>query len=109
MSLTDPIARLRLVGMLEGTTLLLLVLVGVPLKHLAGRPELVSVMGPVHGLAFITYVVVAIEAVSGGGWRPREIARLLLACVVPFGPFLNDGWLRRLARAGRFPAATAGD
>jgi integral membrane protein len=43
--------RLRLASWAEGATLLLLLLVAVPLKRLAGWPEAVSLMGPLHGAA----------------------------------------------------------
>lgn len=86
--------RLRLVGLADGTTLLLLLLVAVPLKHAAGLPQAVSVMGPVHGLAFILYAVTLVEAISAGGWTRRDAARAALACLVPFGTFINDRWLR---------------
>lgn len=99
-----PEARLRLAGLVEGTTLLLLLGVAVPLKRLAGWPEGASVMGPVHGLAFLLYAYALAEAASAGAWPWRHIARAALACLLPFGTFLNDRWLRRraaLASGGR--------
>jgi integral membrane protein len=98
---TDPLSRLRLAGLAEGTTLLLLVGVAVPLKRLAGWPEGVGILGPVHGLAFLVYVYALAEAASAGAWPRREIARAALACLVPFGTFLNDRWLRRRQHAAR--------
>lgn len=89
--------RLKVVSLLEGTTLLLLVLVAVPLKHLAGWKTASSIMGPVHGLAFLAYVWTIIETVSGGGWSRREAARLAVVAFVPFGGFTNGAVLRRKA------------
>lgn len=80
-----PDARLRLAGLVEGTTLLL--------------PEGVGVMGSVHGLAFLLYLYALAEAASTGAWSRRDIARAALACVLPFGTFLNDRRLRRRASA----------
>ncbi len=48
--------RLKIVSLVEGTTLLLLVFIAVPLKHLAGWKAMSSVMGPIHELAFLAYV-----------------------------------------------------
>ena len=96
---SDPLMRLRLMGLVEGTTLLLLLGLAVPLKHLGGEPRLVTLLGPVHGLAFLLYAWCAVEAVSGGGWSRRDAARVLLAAIVPFGPFANDAWLRRRQRS----------
>lgn len=96
-TLADPLSRLRLAGLFEGSTLLFLVLIAVPMKHLAGYPAIVSAAGPVHGLAFVFYVVCLVDNFSGGGWSPREMLRTGLACLVPFGTFINDRYL--VARA----------
>lgn len=89
------ISRLRVVGLAEGCTLLLLVGVAVPLKHLGGLPSATSVLGPVHGLAFLLYVATLVETAIAEGWPRRDWMRAALACLVPFGTFLNDAWLRR--------------
>lgn len=95
MTFADPLWRLRSAGLLEGTTLLLLVVVAVPLKHVAGLPQAVSLLGPIHGFVFLIYIALVIETVAGGGWTMREGARLGLASLVPFGTFLNHRWLER--------------
>src|SRR5262245_52522370 len=86
---------MRAVSLLEGSTLLLLVLVAVPLKHLAGFPIATAIMGPVHGMAFLLYVWMLIQTVSGGGWSRAETARMVAAAFIPFGAFVNE---RALAR-----------
>ncbi len=87
--------RLEIASFAEATTLVLLVCVAVPLKHLAGYPLGVRVMGPVHGLAFLSYVWIAVQTVSGGGWSAIEAARLFVGAFVPFGGFLNLPFLAR--------------
>lgn len=97
--LSDPLTRLRLAGALEGTTLVLL-LVAVPLKYLADEPGVVSVLGPVHGIAFVLYVMAVLDNFAGGGWHKGEMARVGFVALLPFGTFFNDHWLaRRQARA----------
>ena len=93
--LKDPIGQLRLAGFVEGTTLILLLFVAVPLKRLGEYPTAVTIMGPIHGFTFIAYLIMATNAVSGGGWRAGEIARVLIAAVLPFGTFINDRYLAR--------------
>ena len=92
---SNPIKLLRWAGFIEGTTLLLLLCVAVPLKHVGGIPQATSVLGPIHGLTFVCYFVSAVNAVSGGSWRKPEIIRIVIAAVLPFGTFVNDRWLAR--------------
>lgn len=89
--------RLALASLAEAATLVALLLVAVPLKHHAGRPGAVAILGPVHGLAFLAYCWVAAETVAGGGWTRREAGRLFLAALVPFGGLTNGPLLRRKA------------
>ena len=92
---TGPLRRLRWIGRIEGLTLLALVFVAVPLKYLGDFAMATAVMGPVHGLSFVGYLVALIETASAGDLRRQETVRALIACIVPFGPFLNDGLLKR--------------
>lgn len=100
--------RLALASALEGTTLLLLLLVAVPLKHFAGLPMAVRMMGPAHGLAFAFYVWSVIEAGAALGWGRAEVARLLAAALVPFGAFGIFGTFEIFGRL-RPPGGRAAD
>ena len=96
----DPASRLRAAGLMEGTTLLLLLLVAVPLRHFAAWPPGVSVMGPVHGIAFLLYLYCLAVVAAHEAWPWRDLARVALVCLLPFGAFLNDRWLRRRIASG---------
>ena len=91
----SQLRKLHLASLGEGTTLILLVGIAVPLKHLAGQPLGVRIMGPVHGLMFLAYLWTVVQTVSGGGWSGRDIARLVIGALVPFGGFLNISLIRR--------------
>lgn len=73
----------------------LLVLVAVPMKHFAGLPIATRVMGPIHGMAFLLYVWMLIQTVSGGSWSRSETMRMVLAAFIPFGAFVNERTLAR--------------
>ncbi len=95
MKLTTVLGRLRLVGFLEGLSFLLLLGVAMPLKYLAGQPQAVSVVGMAHGVLFIAYLAAILQAHVEYSWSWKKSALLVLASVVPFGPFVAD---RRLLR-----------
>lgn len=98
--LNDLLGRLRLVGMLEGASYLLLLGVAMPLKYLAGMPATVRVVGMIHGVLFLTFVAAVLYVGVRLRWSAGRIFMALLASVVPFGPFALDARLRREARAG---------
>lgn len=90
-----PLQNLRRIGWVEGMTLVALVLVAVPLKHLADWPHAVTWLGPIHGVVFLLYLMTLIEAWSAGLLKRSGALRALVACFVPFGTFVNDRMLRR--------------
>lgn len=94
-----PLHTLRLASLAEGSTLLLLVLVAVPLKRLAGWSFGVSVMGPLHGAAFLIYAVLVLQHLTAQRIAHRDAAQLLLAAFVPFGALLVGNVFRRKALA----------
>ena len=87
----SPIGRLRLLALAEGTSLLLLIGVAVPLKHFYGNPALVRALGPVHGLLFALFVLNTLRVGVEYRWRFATTTwKVLLACIVPFGTFYVD-------------------
>lgn len=85
----------RKVALAEGVTTLLLFLVAIPLKYLAGQPALVPPVGWIHGIAFIAYVVLMVPAFIAARVGPVGWLRTFVAALFPFGTFLNDPWLKR--------------
>lgn len=86
---------MRRASLFEGSTLLLLVLVGMPLKHLAGLPQTTAILGPIHGMAFLLYVWMLIRTVSGGGWPWADILLMVVDVFIPVGVLLNGAVLDR--------------
>ena len=103
--LKDPLARLRFVGKLEGVSYLLLLGVAMPLKYLAGQPLAVRIVGMAHGLLFILLGILTLQMMSERDWPMKKAAMVMVAALLPFGPFVID---RRLAAEAEQPAA-AGD
>ncbi|WP_416546473.1 DUF3817 domain-containing protein [Limnohabitans sp. DCL3] len=88
---------LRVASWAEGATLLLLMLVAVPLKRLADMPEAVSLMGPIHGAAFVAYVLMVLFYAWKGHLRGHAVPLLVMAAFVPFGAFFVGSLFRAKA------------
>lgn len=91
----------RRVAWVEGVTTLVLFLIAMPAKYLAGQPGLVPPVGWIHGVAFIVYVVLMVPALWGRRVGAVGWLRTLAAAFVPFGTFANDAWLGRIERQPR--------
>ncbi|BCN94014.1 putative membrane protein YdzA [Thiomicrorhabdus immobilis] len=75
-------------ALLEGTSLLLLLFVAMPLKYQYGMPEYVSLVGRAHGGLFIAFNVVLFYHVGKGHLSETKGFLGLLASLVPFGTFV---------------------
>jgi integral membrane protein len=88
------IRHVRTVGLLEGASFLVLLAIAMPLKYLAGMPMAVSIVGMAHGVLFLLYLGVIGNAVVTVPWPYSRAALLVVAALLPFGPFLLDRRLR---------------
>lgn len=90
MHLSDTLGRLRLTGLLEGLSFIILLAIAMPLKYLAGKPEMVSIVGMAHGVLFVLYIALTVMAKIKYPWSWRKMFLLWVASVVPFGTFYAD-------------------
>ena len=93
--LRSPVGRLRLVGLLEGVSFLLLLGVAMPLKYLAGMPGAVKAVGWAHGVLFVALCAALLQTVVVARWPVGRAALVFVAALVPFGPFAVDPRMRR--------------
>lgn len=100
-ALKTPLDRLRLIGWWEGVSFLLLLGVAMPLKYFGGRPEAVRIVGMAHGVLFLLYVLAAIQAALEYDWPWKRTALVLLASLLPAGPFVVDARILRPEAARR--------
>ena len=84
------IGAFRIVAVVEAVTYLVL-LGAVVLKRVLDGPDFVSVMGPIHGIAFLVYLVLVLRIRESQGWNLGRTIIVILASAVPFGGF----WVER--------------
>lgn len=95
------IKTFRYVALAEATSFLILLVFAV-IKRTQDAPEGVEIMGPIHGVLFLTYVVIALNVRSIAHWTRQQTLGVLVGAVLPFGGFVVDRWL---ARTGQLEAA----
>jgi integral membrane protein len=92
------IRAFRYIAFLEATSFLAL-LVAAVIKRTDGGETGVEILGPIHGLLFIAYVVMALRLREEAGWSWKTTGWILLGAVLPFGGYVVDWWLLRGRRA----------
>ena len=88
--LKTNLGLLRIIGILEGVSYLLLLGVAMPMKYLAEYDEPMYPTGMAHGLLFTLYVIFVILVTIQLKWKFSTFALALAASVIPFGTFLAD-------------------
>ncbi|MFA6248177.1 MAG: DUF3817 domain-containing protein [Mucilaginibacter sp.] len=91
------IGRLRIIGFLEGVSLLVLIFIAVPLKYIGHDPAMVKAVGPVHGALFLLFIVNTVSVGVEQKWQLKTTTKVLLACIIPFGTFYIDRKILRSA------------
>ncbi len=86
-SLIGPLLRYRIAAWVVGCILITLIFVAMPLKYLADRPLLVETIGPIHGFAYMAYLVVVYLLSSAARWSWRRTIAVMLAGTVPLLSF----------------------
>lgn len=89
--LKTKIGRLRIIGFIEGTSLLFLVFIAVPMKYFFQNPSLTKVIGPIHGSLFLLFIINTLSVAVEHNWKFRTTTwKVILACIIPFGTFYID-------------------
>jgi integral membrane protein len=94
--------RYRIIAWIVGVVLLVLVLVGMPLKYLGDDDTVVAVVGPIHGFLFMVYLVLAFDLGRRAKWDLRRLLLVMLAGTIPFFSF----WAERKVSHEWLPATT---
>lgn len=94
-SMPDLEHRFHQMGRIEGLSLLVLLGIAMPLKYLAGQPLAVRVVGSLHGLLWVVYMLMLARVWRTLKWPLGTVVIAGVASVLPFGPW----WFER-RRAG---------
>lgn len=84
----------RITALAEATSFLAL-LIATYIKYAHDEPIGVEILGPLHGLLFILYVVLALSLARRADWSVRTTLMVLVGAVLPFGGYVVDRWLAR--------------
>ena len=88
------IRQLRIAGIAEGISYVVLLFIAMPLKYVAGYPLAVTITGSLHGFLFILYILAMVRATAVRKWNLKKNLEVFFAAFIPFGTFILDRKLR---------------
>jgi integral membrane protein len=94
------IRNLRVIGILEGISFLVLLCIAMPLKYFMDIPLAVKYVGWAHGVLFILYIPAVFLARKAMQWNFFQVLVALAASLVPFGTFVLDRQLSKREKLG---------
>jgi integral membrane protein len=84
----------RMIALTEGISFLTLLFIAMPMKYFMGMPEVVRVVGTIHGVLFLLYVGLLATLHFRQRWSVIFSLYAFLASIIPFGTFVLDKQLR---------------
>lgn len=92
------LTRYRVIAYVVGVVLILLVVVGMPLKYVWDEPVVVETVGPAHGFLYMIYLVAAFDLGRRVNWPLGRMALVMLAGTIPFVSFYAERVVTRWTR-----------
>jgi integral membrane protein len=90
------VGRLRILGFLEGISLLVLIFIAVPIKYINHDPSFTKMIGPIHGALFLLFLFNTLSVGVEQNWKFKTTTwKVILACFIPFGTFYIDNKILR--------------
>ncbi len=97
--MSAALLRYRVIAIVVGVGLIVLVLVGMPLKYIYDNASVVSIVGPAHGALYVLYLIAGFELSQRARWSWRGTIAVLLAGTIPFLSFVAERVVTRKVRA----------
>ncbi len=91
----NKVFLLRKIGIAEGVSFLVLLLIAMPLKYYFNQPLAVKIVGWLHGILFIAFSSIAWEVKSERNKNFKWFAIAFAASIIPAGTFFFDRLLKK--------------
>jgi len=83
------IKKFGLINTTEGYSYLALLFIAMPLKYLLGFGIAVKIVGMIHGVLFVIFLVLGVMAWIEAKWSFTQTLIFFIASLIPFGTFFT--------------------
>jgi len=85
----NSVKKFSLINTIEGWSYLILLFIAMPMKYMFGMPMAVKIAGMTHGVLFIIFCLLLLQAWQDTKWRFKENIIFFIASLIPFGTFFT--------------------
>ncbi|MGM0565087.1 MAG: DUF3817 domain-containing protein [Pseudomonadota bacterium] len=93
------IKAFRYLSLIEGTSLVVLLFIAMPLKYQMDIAGVVPIVGWIHGILFMAYIAMTLVVSHRANWSIGFWLLTMLVSVVPFACLFLDRKLKRMDAA----------
>jgi integral membrane protein len=95
MNQKSTLHRFRMIGIAEGISFLILLLIAMPLKYYFNQPLAVKYVGWAHGALFVAYIYFAFTVFAQLKKPFIWLVKAAIAAFLPLGTFVFDRELKK--------------
>ena len=85
----NSVKKFSLINTIEGWSYLVLLFIAMPMKYIFDIPMAVKIAGMAHGVLFIIFCMLLVQAWLDTKWAFKENIIFFIASLVPFGTFFT--------------------
>jgi len=93
----NSVSKFSLINTIEGWSYLVLVFLAMPMKYMLGMPMAVKIAGMAHGILFIIFCLLLVQAWQEAKWSLKESTIFFIASLIPFGTFFTKKKIKSYA------------
>ncbi len=88
------VKKFGFINTLEGYSYLALLFIAMPMKYIFGYPLAVKIVGMTHGILFILFCILLLQAWEKTNWSLKENILFFVASLIPFGTFYTKNRIK---------------
>jgi len=90
----NSVKNFGIINTVEGYSYLLLLFVAMPMKYLLGIAIATKIVGMIHGILFIAFLILLVKAWEDAKWPIKDSIIFFIASLIPFGTFFTKKRIR---------------
>ena len=92
--INNSVKKFGQINSIEGYSYLLLIFIAMPMKYALGYPMAVKIAGMLHGVLFILFCLLLVQAWKDTKWKFSENVIFFVASLIPFGTFYTKNKIK---------------